>query len=114
MTNELDLAVIAKRSGLSLTELERTERTSTTDRPRRIAEFDWSLLRRSTSLNAPTDVAITFVDYLDKRNRDARRFDQLQAGTILFIEEVERITGALVTLISTRFHSRAIIDRRNW
>ncbi len=37
---------------------------------------------------APTDIALTFVDYLDIRNRDARRFDRLQSETIHFIEEV--------------------------
>jgi adenylosuccinate synthase len=65
-------------------------------------------------LNGPTDLAITFTDYLSVANRGARRFDQLTAPTILFIEELERVTGARASLIVTRFHYRGIIDRRQW
>jgi len=53
------------------------------------SEFDWELLQRAARINGATDIALTFVDYLDVRNRDARRFDQLQQETIYFIEEVE-------------------------
>jgi adenylosuccinate synthase len=79
-----------------------------------LQEFDWELLRRAASLNGPTDVALTFSDYLSVKNRDARRFEQLSEETIRFIEEIERVAGAPVSLISTRFHSRRIIDRRSW
>ena len=77
-------------------------------------EFDWTLLRRAASLNGPTDIAITFADYVSVKNREARRFDQLTAETLRFIEEVERVAAAPVTMIATRFHSRSIIDRRSW
>jgi adenylosuccinate synthase len=97
-----------------LEELEKTERTSTTNRERRIAEFDWSLLRRASSLNGPTDIALTFADYLSIKNRAARRFEQLSEPTIHFIEEIERVASAPVSLIATRFNFRSIIDRRNW
>lgn len=105
---------IHRRSGIPYDKLLRCERTSTTNRRRRVGEFDWVLLRKAASLNAPTDVALTFVDYLTIENRNARRFEQLNEETIRFIEEVERVAAAPVSLISTRFHSRSIIDRRNW
>lgn len=105
---------IARRSGVPLEEVRRTERTSTTGRKRRVSEFDWELLRKAASLNAPTDIALTFVDYLSIRNRNARRFEQLTDETIRFVEEVERVAAAPVSLIATRFHSRSIIDRRAW
>ena len=111
---EIDAETIAKRSGLALDEIEKTERTTTTNRKRRIAEFDWSQLRRSTMLNGPTDIALTFVDYLDAENQKARRFEQLTIPTINFIEEVERVSGVPISLISTRFDYRNIIDRRAW
>jgi adenylosuccinate synthase len=79
-----------------------------------VAEFDWEQLRRSASLNAPTDIAVSFVDYLGIANRAARRFDQLTPETIRFLEEVERVATAPVSLISARFHSRGVIDRRAW
>ena len=114
MSQPITLAEIARRSGLDVAELQKAERTSTTNRQRRFSEFDWMLLRRSASLNGPTDVALTFVDYFGRENRQARRFEQLTPETIRFVEEIERIAAAPVTLISTRFHSRSIIDRRAW
>jgi adenylosuccinate synthase len=114
MAQEISLAEISRRSGVDLKELRKTERGSVTKKRRRISEFDWSLIRRAASLNAPTDIALSFVDYINVKNKDARRFDQLTEETIRFIEEVERVTTAPVSLISTRFHPRSIIDRRSW
>jgi adenylosuccinate synthase len=114
MSNELSLRDIHRRSEIPLKELEKTERTSTTNRERRIAEFDWSLLRKASSLNGPTDIALTFADYLSIKNRAARRFEQLTRETIHFIEEIERVAAAPVSLIATRFNFRSIIDRRTW
>ncbi len=114
MSQEITLDEIARRSDLPLDELQKIEITSTTKRKRRIAEFDWVLLRKAASLNAPTDIALTFADYISIANRRARRFEQLTAETIRFIQEIERVASAPVSLISTRFHSRSIIDRRSW
>jgi adenylosuccinate synthase len=111
---ELTWKTISDRSGIPHRELRESERTSTTNRRRRVAEFDWTLLRRAASLNGPTDVALSFTDYLSITNRDARRFEQLTPFTIRFIEEIERIAAAPVSLIATRFHFRSIIDRRAW
>lgn len=114
MASELEWEEIARRSGQSVEELKEQERTSTTRRQRRVMEFDWTLLRRAASLNGPTDIALTFTDYLSPANARARRFEQLTPETINFIEEVERVAAAPVSLISTRFHYRSIIDRRAW
>lgn len=114
MSQELTWREISRRSGVPFPELQKTEKTSTTDRKRRVGEFDWELLRRAASLNGPTDVALTFSDYVSIKNRDARRFEQLSEETIRFIEEIERVAGAPVSLISTCFNSRSIIDRRSW
>jgi adenylosuccinate synthase len=72
------------------------------------------LFRKACSLNGPTDIALSFADYLNVENKNARRFEQLDTPTIRFIEELERVAGAPVSLISTRFHARSIIDRRMW
>jgi len=110
----LNWTIIAKRSRLDAHTLRQAERTSTTHRRRRVGEFDWDLLRKAATLNSPTDVALTFVDYLSASNRDARRFEQLTPESIRFIQEVERVSSAPVSLISTRFDYRSIIDRRQW
>ncbi len=114
MDLEIDWQVVAERSHIPLNQLQRTEKTTTTDRKRRVGEFDWALLRRAAALNGPTDLALTFVDYLNRKNEKARRFEQLDPETKQFIEEVERVGAAPVSLISTRFDFRSIIDRRAW
>lgn len=114
MSQELTWETLAERSGIPLDELMEVEKGSVSGKQRRVAEFDWALLRKAAQLNGPTDIALTFADYLSVENRDARRLDQLTTGTIRFIEEVERVAGANVSLIATRFHPRSVIDRRHW
>jgi adenylosuccinate synthase len=114
MSGQLNLAEISRRSGIPLDELNKTERTSTTKRERRIAEFDWTQLRRSLILNAPTDIALTFTDYLGIENRSAYRYEQLNETTLRFIEEVEKVSATPVSLIATAFKERNVIDRRMW
>ena len=114
MAGEIDWAVVEKRAGFKKGEISKHEFGSVSGKPRRVGEFDWTLLRKAATLNAPTDLALTFADYIHKENTKARRFEQLTTETIRFIEEVERVAAAPVTLISTRFHERSIIDRRAW
>ena len=114
MSQELTWEEIARRSGKNARRLRQAERTSTTNRLRRIGEFDWGLLRKAALLNGPTDVALTFTDYLSSVNGEAMRFEQLHSETISFIHEIERVADARVSLIATGFNFRSIIDRRGW
>ena len=54
------------------------------------------------------------LDYLHIDNRQAKRFEQLTEPTKFFIEAIERVASAPVSLISTGFGDRVIIDRRSW
>jgi adenylosuccinate synthase len=114
MVGELTWDEIAQRSGLPLDELLAQERTSTTNRQRRVAEFDWVQLRKAASLNAPTDVVLTFLDYLAASHRSARRFAQLTPEAHRFIESIERVAQAPVSLLSMGWGFRHILDRRAW
>lgn len=114
MRKKLSWAEISRRSGISVAALRKAERTTNTNTLRQPGEFEWGLLRTAAELNSPTDIALTFSDYIDIKNRDARRFDQLTQPTIMFIEEIERVAMAPVSLISTHFGRRSIIDRRIW
>lgn len=114
---------IASLAGLDGDKVRKAEKTSTTNRDRRVGHFDWELFRKSCRLNAPTDIALTFVDYISSENQDARRFEQLTQPTREFIEELELVSQARVTLINTRFPKpdehrsadlRSVIDRRSW
>lgn len=114
MSQEIDWDIIAERSGLDEQKLRDSEKGSVSGSKRRVAEFDWNLLRRASELNGATDIALTFADYLDSKNLHARRFDQLTGNTIRFVEEVARVAGAPVSLVATGFDNRALIDRREW
>lgn len=114
MSQPITFKDIAERSGVPLSELESTEVGSVSHRPRRVAEFDWAQLRRSMLLNGPTDIALTFADYFGVDNRKAYRYEQLNEDTLRFIEEMEKVTGVPVSMISTAFNERNIIDRRMW
>ncbi|HEP8184355.1 adenylosuccinate synthetase [Pseudomonas aeruginosa] len=113
---------IAAKAGLNAEALLTAEKTSTTKRKRRVGWFDWEQFRKACALNAPTDLVLTFADYITASNRNARRFEQLSEDTIKFIEELERVSQAPVSLINTRFNRetngsndlRSLIDRRNW
>lgn len=112
---------IAEFAGLEAKALNAAEKTSTTKRNRRVGWFEWDQFRKACALNAPTDIVLTFADYLKSTNSQARRFEQLDAETIKFVEELERVSQAPVSLINTRFPRdpktsdlRSLIDRRNW
>jgi adenylosuccinate synthase len=112
---------IAEAAGLEAQALNTAEKTSTTRRNRRVGWFEWDQFRKACALNAPTDIVLTFADYLKSSNSKARRFEQLDAETIKFVEELERVSQAPVSLINTRFSRdpdtsdlRSLIDRRNW
>jgi adenylosuccinate synthase len=114
LAQPLTWKAVAERSGYDAGDLERAEHTSTTNKLRRVGEFEWDLFRRAVLLNGPTDIALSFADYIQRSNTSARRFEQLTDETIRFIEELERVACAPVSLISTRFNYRSIIDRRSW
>jgi adenylosuccinate synthase len=114
LKKETTFEEVSRRAGLDPEEVARREITSTTRRRRRVGEFDWEQFRHACALNAPTDIVLTFADYIRIENRLARRFEQLTTETIRFVEELEMVAHAPVSLINTRFDPRSVIDRRNW
>jgi len=114
MSQEISWEEVAQRSGYLVDDLKRAEVGSVTGRLRRVAEFDWQLLRHSATLNGPTDIALTFVDYISKSNRNVRRFEQLSTEAIAMATEVEAVASARVSLIAVGPQPSNIIDRRTW
>jgi adenylosuccinate synthase len=118
-TTFMNVAIEAELDPVAVT---KAEITSTTKRKRRVGWFEWDQFRRACAINAPTDIVLAFADYVEGKNRAARRFDQLGDDTIDFIEELERVAQAPVSIINTRFPReddgtgdlRTVIDRRNW
>lgn len=114
LSSEIDWDLVASRSGNDAQELKTREVGSRSGTPRRVSEFDWKLLRKACHLNTPTDIALTFVDYMDKSNAAAARFEQLSSDTINFIEAVEAVSGVPCSLIANKFDFKCVIDRRRW
>jgi adenylosuccinate synthase len=114
MGREVTWDTVARRSGLPADILRGTEKGSVSGNQRRVAEFSWAQLRHSARLNGATDLALTFADYIDARNRGARRFGQLTQETIDFVSEMESVAAAPVSFISAGFDDRGPIDRRLW
>lgn len=114
MKREISWQTVADRSGQAIEDLLRGEKTSVTRRLRRVGEFDWELLRASAQLNTPTDIALTFADYIDAANSQAYRFEQLDGRTRQLIEDIEAVAAAPVSMITGRFTDRSVIDRRRW
>lgn len=61
MKGEITWGELSERMGANVV----PERTTVTHKVRRIAEWDDELFRNSCLLNAPTEIALTFCDYVD-------------------------------------------------
>lgn len=103
MMKEIDAQTIAARSGILVDAIQKTEVGTVSGKSRRIGEFDWEQLRRAAVLNGATDIALTFVDYLDSRNADAKSYNDLTSDTKNFIKTVARVANAAVTYVSVGF-----------
>lgn len=114
MGTEITLEDIADRSAIDIEELQKTEKGTISGTKRRIAEFDWVQLRKSAVLNGATDIALTFADYHGIGNRAATTFQQLLPETTKFIDQVEMVSGARVSLISKEFAADGVIVRGEW
>ena len=114
LPGETDAAAVSLRSGKDLAAIEEAEGGAAAKGRWRIGEFDWSMLQRAADLSRPTDVALTSADYVAAENGRARRIEQLTPDTIEMVEEIERVAGAPVSLVTTGFGLRRVIDRRRW
>lgn len=86
------------------------EKTTVTHKTRRIAEWDDGLFTRSCLLNAPTELALTFADYIDPYLRDTEDVGRLKASAPLndFIEEHD--LGDILRYVGTG--PKTVIDLR--
>lgn len=65
------------------------ERTTVTHKVRRVAHWDPELFHRSELLNAPTEIALTFCDYVDPALAGTRSPSQVRESALMseFLEE---------------------------
>ena len=110
---ELTYEELSARSGITMAELEATEKGTVSGKQRRLAEFDWGQLRRSVELNGATEIAVTFADYFGIENRSATHFGALNTDALEFLGRIERIAGIPVTLVSKAFAVDGVLQRED-
>lgn len=88
-----------------------SEQTTVTKKTRRISEWDEELVLRAITLNAPTDLAITFLDYISPEDEGKEEYDSLTDHSKRFIEYVETLTEIPVTLCGTGGEHWSVVDR---
>jgi len=83
-----------------------------TGRERRSAPFNFDLAKRAVMINSATEAAITKLDIMFPKCRDATSFEQLSGEAKEFIRKIESATGVPVTIIGTGPSVFDIIDHR--
>jgi adenylosuccinate synthase len=97
LEEELTWAEISKRTGKKV-----EERTTVTNKIRRIGRWDSKLFIKAVRLNGPTEVAITFMDYLYPRDTGKVVMDDLSKAAQEFIDFIETLSApARVRYIGT-------------
>lgn len=94
---ELSWEEVSQISGISVEELKTKEMTTTTHRLRRVAEFNEDEFMKSIQLNGPTDLCLTFADYVGGEDKIAEMVNRLEV-----------LSGVPVTMISRGFGTEFI------
>ena len=80
------------------------EFTTTTNRLRRVAKFDRTVVEQAVAANAPTQIALHGADYLEYANFGVTEWWDLKESTRQFVTELERETGTPVAFVGTGAH----------
>ena len=83
-----------------------------TGRRRRTGTFDYEQARYSAMINSASQIALTCLDYLDRKCTGVRRYGELSAKAKGFVDRVEKTLDVPVTLISTGPELEDTIDLR--
>ncbi|MEQ8283547.1 MAG: adenylosuccinate synthetase [Parvibaculum sp.] len=87
------------------------ELTTVTQKVRRVGRFDSNLVRRAAQLTSATELALTFVDYIDAGAIDCKDFDGLPQKVKDFVDYVEQEVQVPVRLIGTGASTSSVIER---
>jgi adenylosuccinate synthase len=94
---EISWAHIAQASGAPV----EPERTTVTNRERRIFELSIPDLKHALMINKPNRLALTFLDYINASDRGRRSWAALSERSKTWIWEVERQIGRTIDWFST-------------
>lgn len=104
---EMTWEEVARQSGLP--ELV-PERTTVTNKVRRIFQFSWHDFAYACRLNGPTAIALTFADYIDGSVRGAHTWDELSLPVKQFVNSLEAMADVPVRYIKTGQRDQDMVD----
>lgn len=98
---EISWADLENRLGYTPGSIAAAERTSTTNRQRRVGEFDWEQFEQACIANAPTHLFLSFGDYLSPDARYVTEWSKFPPEVSRFIDMLENMAGVPVAGVST-------------
>jgi adenylosuccinate synthase len=107
LANEISWEELSERVGKPVVEM-----TTVTKKIRRVAEFDLELVQRACLVNQPTQIALTFLDYLFPEDAGKSDWDSLSQPAREHVLGLEQELGVPVTLIGTGPRHSEMVDRR--
>lgn len=96
MKNEIDWATVSKLVGKPI-----EERTTVTKKVRRVAEWDDELLDRAITLNGPTSLALTFLDYRFPDMEGVSRVEDLSVDAVRYVVALGARFRVPVSMVGT-------------
>lgn len=106
LPNETSWAAIAKEAGI---EGDLSEFTSVTKRLRRVGNFDADVVSKAIAANAPTEIVLNHVDYIDVTVKGS---GELSGRAEEFVRGVERRIGRQIEWVGT--DEKSIFPRLSW
>lgn len=107
LKNELTWEELSKRIGHDV-----VERTTVTQKIRRVGEWDIELAAHCKLLNKPELIAITFIDYIEPESAGVTDWGEFGDKAKEFIQTVENYMDAPAVLIGTGGENFSVVDRR--
>lgn len=107
LSNEITWKELSVRIGKDV-----EERTTVTNRVRRVGEFDIDIVKKAILINRPTQIALQFLNYLYPEDENKKTWESLSINAKEYIKNLEDELGVPITLIGTGQINSAMIDRR--
>lgn len=77
------------------------ERTTVTNRIRRVSELNWDMLHRAVKMNRPNGIFVTFLDYLDWKDHLQTEWSELTMKSRTFIDQIQNVLDVPVLGVTT-------------
>lgn len=88
-----------------------TEKTTVTNRTRRVFEFSNEDVLQSIMINKPDFVALNFIDYINALDHDIRSFSELSKESMKYVLQKEQDLNIDIKLIGTGQNNNSIIEK---